>query len=1735
MTPPTTPLAEPGDHLPWLEHDGFQARVRDCLTRRLEEAAHPSRFINDLHAAHLRCSEAARALRRLIERAPRIATWVGEAVQQHLGLAPETVLFLEPDAPDAPRLSASALEWALRLMRQPPGDETAPEGTRARLLALDLRTQVQAATDQYWAQLADGARHSRTAQWRALYRSLLADKAFIAHQLYELSETGFDLVQRLLDAPTPEDRALAGGPWAQVQVRELVWAGEGQARVAIGGALHIAYAPGAEHSQQVVYVPGLTREFHEFASLAELEFKLPALLNGHDQARLWQRLPLRWRTDLLDARFRQPMPFSFTPVALIAGDAVGDSASSLLHLQRDNELACALGIDLAWLSIRGDTPPEQGLAPLIAHVEADRSAGVGCPNLRRALERLLGWDEQRRAPEISFDALAASLAVRTREHAVRRYENGLLGLLDSADPAAETEAFSQWVVLQEHWQARVTQLHDYIEQQVARFDQRPFWNEKAKAGHSHAVLHLVLQRQALRDEMRLQQRLNLIDSAALDLLSEVLDESFATRRPASDTRALHISVGQPLCQLTGAFVVTTAQALADHSVGQPVLLYVGGGQGGLTPFASLAQLSSALDASLNSPDGSVLWDCIGRHERAGVRVQVAALGAGRKLEVAYGVIEEQVLGYSFKGLVKGFFKTLKWLDEGGQPFSEVSDASLALGLLRRELAERLAAPSSAARDVALVNVRLLRLAAEHRKTLAPWFAGADAATRRRYRHLLQHYLANAQALEHELLERLPGFDTYARAALLARLTRDGLYPGLDIDQPLFDMPDDVSRPWQSHPQSPAGDSGPVERVSQERTTYSLLQLAVHNLDPAAPWTLWRLNHTVYLDPAWKTRLSPAYLIDTLSDLNLSGRYERLIEQAFYGDGTAAAGEPLVKALLQRVLKQRAQVELYSAREQGLSANAQSLFTTALAARTAADLERNGHRLQLAFIHLAGATSQKARHVAEVLLIHDQVSSVWVLYWPGVQGHPAITAHASEQEALQALMQRCAAPPYVTELAQRVAAGWEAQAIESYPGTVRTVAPPLAWDQELEQLRRLLFPNHLDRMWMVAKSTSLWLNDVNVFPVVTLQDIENEIAKQRANAPGQWLGVTPTSGHDVLQVLAHAQVLKRQRRVRASGNSAQALDEYREWRLDEQSAARVRGLLGLVPILGSLVQVYELLLAIRRLYHSGNAHDGVDVVYLALMVAVDLALILYPPAKAGTAAKLRPAPALSLLRKRQALHNQGHSSLAVPTRAKPLPGLQRYQKSLDAEGAIVLRGPFDKGTQVKHGQQFLVDGDARYPVYRRKGEPFVRLRKTDASSADELILYIDEPGERLLGADAPEPQPGSSRAATRQATPGWRPWDSPTTGTEWRMPAQPPVLRVWLQPPLASTHWHAWGLTLADNPPHEVLPARQLFRVMGRRPYDAVKIGEYYYEVLPNGSKIPEKTLFLRRTETTSGNAINDLSRWLGRDTAQQAIPMTFESNGQWQARTPLFTSTISDSVRGAFPGITRLSGRFAAERLIEQADYGRLSTATRLLNLRDTLDRWQASMVAGTAQTDDLLRLLRPTDRQSRTGIYMGAATDGPGFHRLDFDLPLPLPSAQEMQLPRSQARSMAAQDAVRTILQRQGFVVRDVFKGYSSTLVNFVCTHPASNNLYFILTRWVDRGWVDLTSRNEFFQLSNGWFELQFRSRRRSIDDVWGPVKEAMEQQRLVRLLGGIHGGPDPSYATVYFVKMGSTDYRPL
>lgn len=131
-------------------------------------------------------------------------------------------------------------------------------------------------------------------------------------------------------------------------------------------------------------------------------------------------------------------------------------------------------------------------------------------------------------------------------------------------------------------------------------------------------------------------------------------------------------------------------------------------------------------------------------------------------------------------------------------------------------------------------------------------------------------------------------------------------------------------------------------VSSQRTTFSLLQLALHNLDPKAPWTRWRLNRARWLDPAWKERLSVRYLINTLSSLDLGGEYDKRILKAFYPPTSTPATSPgLSQALVYRALRQRAQMQLYSAVQQGLSDKAQRLFTLAMAAGSASDLKKMG--------------------------------------------------------------------------------------------------------------------------------------------------------------------------------------------------------------------------------------------------------------------------------------------------------------------------------------------------------------------------------------------------------------------------------------------------------------------------------------------------------------------------------------------------------------------------------------------------------------------------------------------------------------------------------------------------------------------------------------------------------------------------------------------------------------------------
>lgn len=1637
-------------------------RIRDGLARRFDAQARPSQWINQMHLAEVHCTQAINALRRLMRHAPSLRRWVHFAEPQALVVVPR---------------------------------------------------ELKVLTTRYWQGLAHGSALSREARWVQLHAEVFAHQAQLAHGLCALSDHGLAMALGLVDAPTLRSRLAAGGAWKRLQVGEVIWPTGVTDGVAFSGALHLYRDGAGVDKRQVIYLPGLVQPFHEFDSLSHLQQALGALINGDQGAALWQSLPLARRHILV----RESGAFTFRRATLLVEDALRHSALAMLDTQRDNEWASIDGRHAPWLTAE----PDQGcrMSPLqrLREAERGRRSAPGFLPLRLALAHLLEWDGERRAREITCAGLGAGLALRTREALVQRHEQGLLALLDPTDWGRDCQAYDGFVTLHERWLEQAMKVRTLLDAHALQLADKTFWvrTPEGESKH-HAAQLLTAWRLALFLDARLQQRLGVISEVHLAVLKEVLVKPAPAEDDTRVTRVVQVSVGrsgQPLYRMLGVFVVTTLQALTRPDLAQPVLLQVPGAEGGWQVFKSLDELSNAIDASLKGADGSVLWGCIGRDERAQARTLVRSLGADEAVFVYFQMMGANLVVDSFQEQITRHSNIKRWVAQGGRPFSEVTDPGLTRSLLTGELADQLCVPSSAARAMALANVSLLRLASRQAKNLPAWLATAPRAARRHYRLLYIRYLINAQALEAHLIQVLPSLETFARDTLLARLAGEGL-AGVDIDQPLLDMPDDVSTHWESHPQRPAADSGVRVVVSKERHTYSLLQLALHNLDDEAPWTLWRLNHSRYLDPAQKQMLPPQRLLQLIASLDLAGEYAQLIDQLFYAPASSTPGTTLFKALVARPLEQCARLELFSARQQGLSAAALSLFSTACAAKTPDDLHKNGHQVQLCCPHLGAFNLQQPRHIAGVLIIHDRASAKSLIYWPTIKGHPALSEYASLGAARQALISLAGAAANRPLLARHIAPGWEAQALASYPTPMRVESTYFNWRAGLKFLARQRWVPFIFKAPGRFLYLQDWFRRRREFPASQLAEIEQEINEQQELDPQQWLGISLTDGCDGLGMLAHAQVLSLHREVRAMANSTRELAGYRQWRQGEQSAARTRGLLSFIPGVSIGVNVYEVLLAARRFHHSGDPADGVGVGFSVLILLADVALTFLPLAKG--APKPRPnarPPVMRLIQRRQAgAMEGGNASLGLPVGASRLKGLEAFKKDVPADGAVALHGPVNQGTYIKAGEQFVRQDGHTYPVYRRNSERTLRLKSPQGDAQNELIVFIEHRREWLLGADAPEPRPGPSSGIRR-------PWEVQPAGTEWVAPSASHAERVARQPVLLKPDWQAWGRSLQGRTVQQISPLRRLYRFQGDEAFDAVKLGDDFYELLPNGSTVPDNIIFIKKPERPGVGPRHELTQWRLPDVREQPVPATFGSDQLWTPRVPLFTRPLIESVGDAFPGLTPASMRFVSERLVELADTGRSMTATRILNIRLTLDDWLPPVPNATGHTDDLLRMLRPLERTGRITLYINRHGVAPGMERVDFTLPMPLDPVVFRYPAVSQPRQLSAQMAVQQVLERQGFSVTRLNKSKSATLVNLVATHPKSNNLYYVMTRWAEWPSVSLKSRR-FLQLSDAWLRSHDEGRYHS-------VFKAMDEGRLVRIIAGIQRDGVLNDGTVFFVKL--------
>ena len=1705
--------------------------VRVLLTRRLNAVMQPSQEINRLYQAHTRGRASAKALRALLGRAPRVLEILRRTLREAFALDPDTLLFTEPGPPAAPQRVNSLTERALALLIQPYVPRNVNQFTSLsikddpsrtvsftarealeRVNGLALLDRLEVSVREYWQQLAHGSWLTRKQHWVQLRKALFAEKAHWAHRLSQLTDDGFAMVRQLIDIPGAEARRRAGGQWACIRVSRVAWPGTHQVQVPIPGALHLYREGVVGDTPHVIYLPGLFREFYEFSSWHRLQCDLPMLVNGPLSRVLWQCLPLRRWHELCDTPSVKPKAFTLQLIGMQQEDALLASATELLEGQWDNELACALSINHAAVGVQG---AGQSAAPdvrrFLRFIEKGRVRLVQLAPLASTLDTLLEWDRRRREGEIAGGSLTHELALKTREALLKSYEKKLVGLLDAADIASDSAAYRDFLSLERQWQDQVAAARKWVHSPHERLFEKAFWLEQPQGSRNRGSWWGAAHRQALLYEAQMQQHLNLLSPAHLQRLEAALNESWVPGEEPTDTCVLQITVvpqDPSPYPLLGAMLVTTQAARTNPADKHPVLLYMAGQQGGLVPFDSLNAFAHGLQASLTSRDGSVLWRCIGRHQRESARAAISALPKGTSLPVHYEVVQRSMLKDLFTKLVRHYGALKTRIGRGEKLFSEVSDAQLSSDLLAQELYDCLQIPANDARTLALANINLLQEAAKQAKKLPSWLGSASTAQRKHYKQLSRRYLASYWAVESKLWQGLPDLESFARKALVARLTEDGFYPQLDIDKPMIDMPDDVSAQlcgWSS--QCAVGDRDAKKVASRERTTFSLLQLVLHNLDPKAPWTRWRLRRARWLDPDWKGRLSVGYLIKMISALDVGGEYDKQILRAFYPPASTQDSSPgLPQVLVYRALKQRAEMQLYSAVQQGLSDKGQRLFTFAMAARSAGDLKADGLDVQLAVLRLVGITLEHDRHIAGVLLIHDKPSGLCVVYWPAAVASRVIVAYASLADAEKALNLEGALPENLKVLASQVAPGWESQALDHYPG------------EDLEVSPRQRFSGRLGIVAMerVISWFAEFFTVQHKVPAVAQESVETQIKEQIALLPEGWLAAAITSCANAMALLAHAQVFELQRRTQAQSQSTRALEEYREQRLGEQHDATIRGLLSFVPVLGVGVSLYEMLLAARRYHFSGSAHDAVDVAFLTMLAFVDVLLSFAPGPKGARAARV----ALPRVHRFQGGASVAFSGLKA-SQANPAHLLARFKLSGTLEGAVELKGPEGKGRYVKNGQQYIVEGDAAYAVYQRNNEEVLRLGNSQVEGTDELILNIHQSREWLLGADAPQPGPSSgvlNPLRVLDLSPDWRPSSAARDTTQSAI----------LQSVSTTTHWFDWRISPQEVGPISHSPSSGVFHIAQDArgfPHNVLGAGapgsslmdpaSSYFRLLPEGDQAPlNSILFIHRNEPLVSLARLEIEHWTSTALAEQPLPVSLTQAGAWQVHAPLFDRPLTDYVQTAFPTMTRHSQECTVARLIELSGPKRPATASHLLSLHATINDW--TLPAKRGLTDDLLRLLRPNE-MDRDFIHIGFDGKAPGFARVDFTVS-PEPRLQRGGKVVAADREAAQKAAVKAVLTSQGFDLQElqVQRYGKKTTHELLATHPNSpTQLYYVAYQWVEKGSIKIGVR-----LDDRWFHAN--------PSLPAEVKSALQEKRLVRIMAGIQwptfGNVSPS---VYFIKM--------
>jgi hypothetical protein len=417
--------------------------------------------------------------------------------------------------------------------------------------------------------------------------------------------------------------------------------------------------------------------------------------------------------------------------------------------------------------------------------------------------------------------------------------------------------------------------------------------------------------------------------------------------------------------------------------------------------------------------------------------------------------------------------------------AQASQRAVELEKLREQTIAQLTVPTVAARELAYAQF----IEQNHSSTLASqlpaWHGLLSQAQAQRLKTLFKSYIT-AMKRAHQLLEReLPSRESFSRKAIDVYLRQAfGLTHTIDVQ---LDVPDATE--WRKVVIEGASLGTPQQNVliaSEQRSTLSLADLALSNIDQAMWWRLSLMNvHINGVSEAQRKTiagtLSHTWLRALISNLDLAGQYETRIREAFLGSATESAfslahrreclSEPWRLML-------RLQGE-FAVLNKDIDADGQRVLDIAIDANSREAYAIDGQRIVLLPAHLsAGGTDtdkQGPSTLSGVTFIVEQTSGLTLLYLPDSPDAVFVRQYDSLERARKALFNLCLRQPMADYLASRAIHGDVARHISRINQAVlknfdAMIGVGTAWPANLS-LASHLVDAHMGRLLEAHRATS----------------------------------------------------------------------------------------------------------------------------------------------------------------------------------------------------------------------------------------------------------------------------------------------------------------------------------------------------------------------------------------------------------------------------------------------------------------------------------------------------------------------------------------------------------------------------------------------------------------------------------------------------------------------------------------